>query len=89
MSFSRRETYKSVFKFEDPPLHDPVAVLYCFAPQLFETEAMHVALVRSPYSLSVCAKAAEILNQVTDSAIARGQTVCDIWQMSDKEKNVK
>lgn len=35
-------TYKEVFKFESPPLHDPCAVAYVIAPQLFEVEVMRV-----------------------------------------------
>lgn len=30
------ETYRSVFKFEYPPLHDPCAVAYALAPHIFE-----------------------------------------------------
>ncbi|KAG2452151.1 hypothetical protein HYH02_003183 [Chlamydomonas schloesseri] len=36
------DTYKHVFKFDDPPLHDPVAVAYVIAPQLFEVRRMRV-----------------------------------------------
>ena len=27
---------KQVFKFDDPPLHDPCAVAYAIAPELFK-----------------------------------------------------
>ena len=30
------DTYKRVFSFDDPPLHDPVAVAYVAAPELFK-----------------------------------------------------
>lgn len=30
------ETYSRVFSFSDPPLHDPCAVAYVIAPQLFK-----------------------------------------------------
>ncbi len=33
-------TYRRVFKFEHPPLHDPVAVAYVIAPQLFEVRGV-------------------------------------------------
>ena len=36
------ETYKRVFKFEHPPLHDPCAVAYVIAPELFKTERVRV-----------------------------------------------
>lgn len=35
-------TYREVFNFEHPPLHDPCAVAYAIAPQLFETRTMRV-----------------------------------------------
>lgn len=30
------ESYKTVFKFAHPPLHDPCAVAYVIAPELFQ-----------------------------------------------------
>ena len=30
------DTYADVFRFEDPPLHDPCAVAYVIAPHLFK-----------------------------------------------------
>ena len=30
------ESYKTVFKFDSPPLHDPCAVAYVIAPELFQ-----------------------------------------------------
>lgn len=30
------ETYKTVFNFPHPPLHDPCAVAYAIAPELFK-----------------------------------------------------
>jgi len=46
------DTYKKVFKFEDgPPLHDPVAVAYAIAPEIFVVEKLHVEVERcSPLS---------------------------------------
>lgn len=32
-------TYREVFGFQDPPLHDPCAVAYVIAPQLFKVSA--------------------------------------------------
>lgn len=32
-------TYKAVFNFDDPPLHDPCAVAYVIAPHIFEVTA--------------------------------------------------
>jgi len=36
------DTYKKVFKFEYPPLHDPLAVSYVIDPSIFDTELMRV-----------------------------------------------
>lgn len=36
------ETYKRVFKFEHPPLHDPCAIAYVIAPELFTVEKLRV-----------------------------------------------
>eukprot|EP00798_Chlamydomonas_sp_ICE-L_P012279 gene12279-15426_t len=36
------ETYKRVFDFDHPPLHDPCAVAYIIAPELFKVKHMHV-----------------------------------------------
>ena len=30
------ESYRTVFKFDNPPLHDPCAVAYVIAPELFK-----------------------------------------------------
>ena len=30
------DTYSSVFRFDDPPLHDPCALAYVIAPHLFQ-----------------------------------------------------
>ena len=62
-------TYKQVFKFEHPPVHDPVAVAYLIAPDAFTTELMRV-------DVETC------------SQLSAGQTVCDTWHTSEKDKNV-
>eukprot|EP00201_Polytomella_parva_P020581 CAMPEP_0175044782 /NCGR_PEP_ID=MMETSP0052_2-20121109/4021_1 /TAXON_ID=51329 ORGANISM="Polytomella parva, Strain SAG 63-3" /NCGR_SAMPLE_ID=MMETSP0052_2 /ASSEMBLY_ACC=CAM_ASM_000194 /LENGTH=300 /DNA_ID=CAMNT_0016308165 /DNA_START=103 /DNA_END=1002 /DNA_ORIENTATION=- len=44
-------SYKAVFNFEHPPLHDPAAVAFVIAPQLFKYNAMRVEIeVASPIS---------------------------------------
>ncbi len=42
-----QDTYKQVFMFEDPPLHDPCAVAYVIAPHLFKVRPV-VNLVCCP-----------------------------------------
>ncbi|MEW5313137.1 MAG: hypothetical protein WDW38_004728 [Sanguina aurantia] len=45
------ETYSRVFSFADPPLHDPCAVAYVVAPQLFKATLMRVDIeTASPLS---------------------------------------
>jgi purine nucleosidase/pyrimidine-specific ribonucleoside hydrolase len=39
-----RNSYRDVFGFEHPPLHDPLAVFYVLQPALFKTKAMYVAI---------------------------------------------
>ncbi|KAL3155597.1 hypothetical protein ABBQ38_010852 [Trebouxia sp. C0009 RCD-2024] len=36
------DSYRTVFKFDHPPLHDPCAVAYVIAPELFKVELMRV-----------------------------------------------
>lgn len=37
-----QQTYKRVFKFDHPPLHDPCAVAYVIAPEIFQVEHLRV-----------------------------------------------
>lgn len=37
-----KQSYTDVFRFVDPPLHDPLAVAYVIAPELFTTSLMRV-----------------------------------------------
>ena len=41
-----RDTYKKVFDFDDPPLHDPAAVFYVLHPEAFRTKRMRVDIER-------------------------------------------
>lgn len=36
------QTYKEIFGFESPPLHDPLAVAYVIAPEIFTTRVLRV-----------------------------------------------
>mmetsp|Transcript_18349 Transcript_18349/g.46362 ORF Transcript_18349/g.46362 Transcript_18349/m.46362 type:complete len:342 (-) Transcript_18349:220-1245(-) len=46
-----KDTYKEVFNFIDPPLHDPCAVAYVAEPELFKGRHMRVDIeTASPYS---------------------------------------
>mmetsp|Transcript_9125 Transcript_9125/g.13679 ORF Transcript_9125/g.13679 Transcript_9125/m.13679 type:complete len:351 (+) Transcript_9125:19-1071(+) len=38
-------TYKHVFGFESPPVHDPCAVAYVIYPEIFQTRHLHVDVI--------------------------------------------
>ncbi len=42
-----RDTYKAVFFFEHPPLHDPLAVFYVLHPEAFTSRKMRVDIERA------------------------------------------
>ncbi len=64
-----KETYFKVFRFADPPLHDPCAIAFLIRPELFELQFLHVDI--------------ESRSQFSD-----GRTLCDIFGVTGKEKNV-
>lgn len=64
------DAYKNVYGFEHPPLHDPCAVAYCIAPEIFEVKHCYTKIER----------VAESSN--------KGRTVCDMYGVTGKEKNV-
>lgn len=64
-----RSTYKEVFFFESPPLHDPLAVAAAIDPSLFEFKHVHVDIE-------------------TQSEFASGQTICDMYGITRKPRNV-
>ena len=64
-----QNTYKTIFKMDSPPLHDPCAVAFVINPDMFEFRLMRVDVEIS-------------------SLLSYGQTVCDIYDMSTKKKNV-
>jgi len=41
------EAYKTVFNFDSPPLHDPCAIAYVIAPELFEVNHCNVEIERT------------------------------------------
>ena len=47
-----RDTYFETFEMKDPPLHDPVAMAYVIAPEMFAGKRVHVHV---DCSASVCA----------------------------------
>ena len=50
-----KDTYKEVFGFNDPPLHDPVAAFYVIAPEWFESQQCHVDIeTKGEYTYGSC-----------------------------------
>mmetsp|Transcript_26568 Transcript_26568/g.68454 ORF Transcript_26568/g.68454 Transcript_26568/m.68454 type:complete len:259 (+) Transcript_26568:295-1071(+) len=81
-----KDTYAEVFKFVDPPLHDPCTVAWVAAPHLFKTEMLRVDIETSSplsYGQTVC----DIWRQTGRKPNCRVATAVDLpafWQlMSD------
>ncbi|KAI3436772.1 hypothetical protein D9Q98_006184 [Chlorella vulgaris] len=66
------ETYLAVFQMPDPPLHDPCAVAWVLAPQLFKTKLMRVD-VETTSVLSAGQTVCDVWNQ---SSAPKNCTVC-------------
>lgn len=50
-----KDTYREVFGFADPPLHDPVAAFYLIAPEWFEQVRCHVDIeTKGEYTYGCC-----------------------------------
>eukprot|EP00891_Asterochloris_glomerata_P006244 jgi/Astpho2/6244/Aster-03649 len=69
-------TYREVFRFEHPPLHDPAAVAYVADPDLFTVSGQHHFRVQTMH-----------VAVETKSELSAGQTVCDVWHRSNEEAN--
>lgn len=50
-----KKTYKEVFGFEYPPVHDPTAIFYLLAPEAFETVDVNVEIeCQGKYTYGAC-----------------------------------
>lgn len=76
-------TYKQVFGFDSPPLHDACAVAYVIDPTLFQSEVMRVVRASGVPVFMQCF----VQDIETVSELSAGQTVCDVWHQSTKPKN--
>ena len=82
-----QQSYKEVFRFEYPPLHDPCAVAYVIDPSLFDAELMRVDIdCESPYCAgrTVCdifhMRPAETRNCI----VAKSMNVSEFWNLMIK-----
>jgi inosine-uridine nucleoside N-ribohydrolase len=79
------DSYKRVFNFADPPLHDPCAIAYVIAPELFTTkwgaahagtQALRDARVHRLTRIDI----------ETHTELCLGQTVCDDFDYAQRRK---
>ena len=50
------DSYRTVFKFDHPPLHDPCAVAYVIAPELFKVNQPPAAICEHVHELGIEAR---------------------------------
>lgn len=74
------KTYKKVFEFDHPPLHDPCAVWA--AIEFAHSEQRHGSLSSFEYTL-------ERVDVECTSPLTYGQTVVDRWRTSGRPNNVR
>ncbi|GFH08835.1 pyrimidine-specific ribonucleoside hydrolase, partial [Haematococcus lacustris] len=78
----RQDTYRSVFGFIHPPLHDPCAVAFVIAPHLFKVRELRVDIETvSPYTAgqTVC----DVWRQTGRPANCRVAVTMDVAQFWD------
>ncbi|KAI8466212.1 MAG: putative tRNA synthetase [Monoraphidium minutum] len=76
-------TYREVFKFEDPPLHDPCAVAYVIDPSIFQVEEMRVD-IETASSLSAGQTVCDVWHQSRrpkNCRVARAMDVAAFWEL--------
>ena len=72
-----KTTYKEVFGFPDPPLHDPVAVFYLLHPEVFEKARCHVDIeTKGEYTYGACCS--DLLLKKRDPSKAVKPDNCDV-----------
>jgi len=71
------ETYKEVFAFEHPPLHDPCAVAYVLAPHIFRALELRVDIEKSS-ELSAGQTVCDVWGQSGKPANCRVATKMDV-----------
>lgn len=77
------DTYREVFRFPDPPLHDPCAVAYVVDPDIFEVERMRVDIEVSSH-LSAGQTVCDIWHQtgrLPNCVVATKMDVARFWDL--------
>ena len=78
-----QETYKRVFRFPSPPLHDPCAVAYVLEPDIFATEFLNVE-VELGSSLSAGQTVVDLFGQTgrpPNVRVALKMDVAEFWEL--------
>uniref|UniRef100_A0A061SMB8 Purine nucleosidase n=2 Tax=Tetraselmis sp. GSL018 TaxID=582737 RepID=A0A061SMB8_9CHLO len=78
-----RDTYREVFHFDHPPLHDPCVVAYCIAPNIFEVKKMRVDIETSS-QLSAGQTVCDVWGQSgrpPNASVAVRMDVAEFWDM--------
>lgn len=78
-----RDSYRTVFEFEHPPLHDPCAVAYVINPALFTTKEIHVEVVTGDGSCAgrTLCDIHGVLKKAPNATVALTMNVPQFWQM--------
>lgn len=72
-----KDTYKTVFGFSSPPLHDPVAVFYLLHPECFESTTCHVNIeTKGEYTYGCCCHDLLLKKKDPSKAQEPNATVC-------------
>jgi len=76
-------TYKKVFDFDSPAIHDPTAVAYLIQPELFESSLMHVSVDVGPLCAgrTVCDVYSVIPNQRKNVRVCTKIDVAAFWKL--------
>jgi len=77
-------TYKQVFQFDYPPLHDPCAVAYVANRDLFEEELMHVDIERMSehcQGRTVCDVFDRLRKEKNCAVVLKLKTIDEFWNM--------
>eukprot|EP00793_Prasinoderma_coloniale_P006938 PRCOL_00001770-RA len=78
------DTYQTVFEFDDPPLHDPLAVLWVLRKDLFTTRRWYVEVDTSANPLTAgqtCVDKLGVLSKPPNCTVATRVDVGAFWEI--------